>query len=159
MVATASRLDGGGRSASFRRRRFGVSVDGRGSVLGRPSLFSREARLVRLEAGLAVHVGGFVLVLLAGLLRGGDELGVGRVGADRAAGLRQERQGALFRVELQQRGYEMKRRSLVTAQRERGRPGRAGGGGGEGVQSRGRRAIIRASGSRRPRLTFHSVPA
>lgn len=30
---------------------------------------------------------------------------------------------------------------------------------GEGVQSRGRRAIIRASGSRRPRLTFHSAPA
>lgn len=82
-----------------------MSVDRGRSVFGRSSLFSRsEARFVRLEAGLVVHVNGFLVVLLASLLRGGDQLRVWSVRADRAAGLGQEREGALFCVELQQRG-------------------------------------------------------
>lgn len=102
----------------------------------------------------------FLIIFLAGFLGGGDQLRVRRVRADSAAGLRQKRQRALFRVELQQREvvYEMKRRVEVASDGYTKGP-RGIGAGEAGVQSRGRRAIIRASGSRRLRLTFHSAPA
>lgn len=81
-----------------------MRVYGGRAVLGRSSLFSRcEARFVRLEAGLVVNVRRLVVIFLAGFLRSRDELGVRRVGADSAAGLREKRQRALFGVELQQK--------------------------------------------------------
>lgn len=76
-----------------------------------------------------------VFVFLAGFLRSGDEFRVGAVGANRAAGLREESQRALFCVELQQREevYEMKRRVEVASDGRTKGPRVAGGGGGRPI--------------------------
>lgn len=110
------------------------------------------------------------IVLFAGFLGSRNQFRVGCIRTDSTACLRQKRQRALFRVELQQREavYEMKRRVEVASDGRTKGPRGCGASWGamwrvyageEGVQSRGRRAIIRASGSRRLRLTFHSAPA
>lgn len=69
--------------------------------------------------------------------------------------------GLFFASSCNKEIYEMRRGVEVASDGcTKGARGATGGSGREaGVQSRGRRAIIRASGTRRLRLTFHSAPA